>query len=244
MTDKAAEGGEYRIEVEENGPYVIRGAPPLHVETITTDADGGSRGLEQGASFPLRDRARLCRCGQSQDKPYCDGSHKTAGVDLQETASFAPIADAAERIPGDEMVLSDNESLCAYGRFCDVEQSVWREVSIPGKDHEELTKSMVRHCPGGRLELWDKANGDSLEEPLAPGLSLIEDPSLGGLSGPLRATGGIPVVSASGKTYEVRNRQALCRCGASAHKPFCDGSHASVGFKDGLTDSDGSGEES
>ena len=244
MTDKAAEGGEYRIEVEENGPYVIRGAPPLHVETITTDADGGSRGLEQGASFPLRDRARLCRCGQSQDKPYCDGSHKTAGVDLQETASFAPIADGAQRIPGDEMVLSDNESLCAYGRFCDVEQSVWREVSIPGKDHEELTKSMVRHCPGGRLELWDKATGDSLEEPLAPGLSLIEDPSLGGLSGPLRATGGIPVVSASGKTYEVRNRQALCRCGASAHKPFCDGSHASVGFKDGLTDSDGSGEES
>jgi CDGSH-type Zn-finger protein len=46
--------------------------------------------------------------------------------------------------------------------------------------------------------------------------------------------GGIPVVGADGVTYEVRNRQALCRCGASSNKPFCDGSHASIGFKDRL----------
>ena len=244
MADRVDGTSEFHIEIEEAGPYVVHGAPPLHIETITTDADGGSRGLEQGASFPIRDRARLCRCGQSKDKPYCDGSHKTADVDLQETASFALIADGAHRIAGDKMVLSDNESLCAYGRFCDVEQSVWREVAIPGKEHEELTRSMVRHCPGGRLELWDKATGDSLEEPLDPGLSLIEDPALGGLSGPLRVTGNIPVVSASGETYEVRNRQALCRCGASAKKPLSDGSHASINFTDGLVESDSSGQQS
>jgi CDGSH-type Zn-finger protein len=42
--------------------------------------------------------------------------------------------------------------------------------------------------------------------------------------------GGIEVTSADGDAYEVRNRVTLCRCGASANKPFCDASHASVGF--------------
>jgi CDGSH-type Zn-finger protein len=43
--------------------------------------------------------------------------------------------------------------------------------------------------------------------------------------------GGIPVETVDGFTYEVRNRQLLCRCGASANKPFCDGSHQRVKFK-------------
>ncbi|MFE2733740.1 CDGSH iron-sulfur domain-containing protein [Streptomyces sp. NPDC059349] len=44
--------------------------------------------------------------------------------------------------------------------------------------------------------------------------------------------GGIPVTAADGTPYEVRNRVTLCRCGASRNKPFCDGTHASIGFKD------------
>ncbi|MDP8996734.1 MAG: CDGSH iron-sulfur domain-containing protein, partial [Pseudomonadota bacterium] len=35
-----------------------------------------------------------------------------------------------------------------------------------------------------------------------------------------------------GTAYELRNRVALCRCGASNNKPFCDGAHASVRFND------------
>ena len=61
----------------------------------------------------------------------------------------------------------------------------------------------------------------------------IEDPALG-VSGPLLVRGGIRVQSASGESYEIRNRQTLCRCGASSNKPFCDGSHASMKFHDGL----------
>jgi CDGSH-type Zn-finger protein len=49
--------------------------------------------------------------------------------------------------------------------------------------------------------------------------------------GPLSVLGGIPVETVDGFTYEVRNRQLLCRCGASANKPFCDGSHQRVKFK-------------
>ena len=44
--------------------------------------------------------------------------------------------------------------------------------------------------------------------------------------------GSIPVTSADGETYEVRNRVTLCRCGQSETKPFCDG-HKHVGFRDG-----------
>ena len=54
------------------------------------------------------------------------------------------------------------------------------------------------------------------------------------VSGPLWVRGGVPVVSADGYEYEVRNRVTLCRCGSSENKPFCDGSHASIGFTDGL----------
>ncbi|MHB8633312.1 MAG: CDGSH iron-sulfur domain-containing protein [Thermoplasmatota archaeon] len=37
-----------------------------------------------------------------------------------------------------------------------------------------------------------------------------------------------------GRRYEVRNRIALCGCGASANKPLGNGSHATIGFDDGL----------
>ncbi|WP_422015638.1 CDGSH iron-sulfur domain-containing protein [Roseateles sp.] len=53
-----------------------------------------------------------------------------------------------------------------------------------------------------------------------------------GVSGPLWVRGGVEVVGADGGAYEVRNRVAPCRCGASANKPFCDGAHVASGFTD------------
>ena len=50
--------------------------------------------------------------------------------------------------------------------------------------------------------------------------------------GPLYLQGEIAVESAEGDRYEVRNRGTLCRCGASANKPFCDGAHGDAGFAD------------
>ena len=42
---------------------------------------------------------------------------------------------------------------------------------------------------------------------------------------------GVTVEAADGFVYETRNRMTLCRCGESANKPFCDGSHAKVKFR-------------
>lgn len=51
-------------------------------------------------------------------------------------------------------------------------------------------------------------------------------------NGPIRIEGDIIIVDAAGKEFGLGGRAAigLCRCGLSANKPFCDGSHASGGF--------------
>jgi CDGSH-type Zn-finger protein len=50
--------------------------------------------------------------------------------------------------------------------------------------------------------------------------------------GPLWVRGGVPVIGADGQPYETRNRVLLCRCGHSRNRPFCDGTHKTVGFTD------------
>ena len=64
-----------------------------------------------------------------------------------------------------------------------------------------------------------------------PSIGVVQDTAKG-VSGPLWVKGGIEVQGADGAAYETRNRVALCRCGTSGKKPFCDGSHVSSGLKD------------
>lgn len=54
-------------------------------------------------------------------------------------------------------------------------------------------------------------------------------------NGPLVIDGDdVSVVDWHGQAYEIARRPlALCRCGSSARKPFCDGTHARVGFNGG-----------
>ncbi|MGC0144625.1 CDGSH iron-sulfur domain-containing protein [Pseudactinotalea sp. Z1732] len=51
-------------------------------------------------------------------------------------------------------------------------------------------------------------------------------------NGPLLVRGGVTIVAADGTPIPMERRTvALCRCGASAIKPFCDGSHKAIGFR-------------
>jgi CDGSH-type Zn-finger protein len=52
-------------------------------------------------------------------------------------------------------------------------------------------------------------------------------------NGPLRIEGDVNLVDAEGRPFGLGGRAAfsLCRCGHSADKPFCDGSHNKVGFQ-------------
>jgi len=80
------------------------------------------------------------------------------------------------------------------------------------------------NCPSGRLVIWDKKE-KAIEPEFEPSIVLVEDPQED-MSGPIWVRAGIPVESADGSTYEIRNRVALCRCGKSSNKPFCDGGHS------------------
>jgi CDGSH-type Zn-finger protein len=60
----------------------------------------------------------------------------------------------------------------------------------------------------------------------------MSDPTVQVLpKGPYLVTGTINLVDASGNKIEAGEKIALCRCGASTNKPFCDGAHSKVGFE-------------
>ncbi|MBI1750092.1 MAG: CDGSH iron-sulfur domain-containing protein [Acidobacteria bacterium] len=53
-------------------------------------------------------------------------------------------------------------------------------------------------------------------------------------NGPLRVEGEFEILDPQGAAFGLAGRTviSLCRCGHSANKPFCDGSHKGVGFQD------------
>lgn len=226
---------EAKIVVIEHGPYIVTGHVPLSIEVITPNKEGGSWEWQRAKSFEVQDRYKLCRCGHSKTKPFCDSTHNAIGFDGTETASNAPFAQQAKTFDGPALVLKDAESFCASARFCDNFGSAWNLVEESDKKKQrELLIHEVARCPSGRLVLRDKKTGKPIEPDFTPSIGLVEDP-VKQRSGPLWVRGGIPVEGASGTRYEVRNRVTLCRCGNSDNKPFCDGSHLSSKFNDGLT---------
>ena len=50
-------------------------------------------------------------------------------------------------------------------------------------------------------------------------------------NGPYIVMGEVELIDADGTKFPVEKRMALCRCGASTEKPFCDGTHSKIGFK-------------
>lgn len=228
----APEKNKVRVTVSENGPYIVTGDIPLAKQTIAADAEGGSEAWQKGPDVARRETYALCRCGVSQTKPFCDASHLKSGFDGAETASRDAYLDQAKVLDGPILQLTDAESLCAFGRFCDPNGNVWSQVTRT--DDPEIRTMFIRQvneCPSGRLVAWDKASGRTVEQALPVSIGLIEDPEQQ-CSGPLWLQGGIPIVAADGFEYEVRNRVTLCRCGASKNKPFCDGTHATIKFRD------------
>ena len=89
------------------------------------------------------------------------------------------------------------------------------------------------NCPAGRLMIKKNGTDEIIEPKLDKEISALEDTAIPCSAG-LFVKGKIRIEGADGKVYEIRNRQVLCRCGKSANKPFCDGSHAAVKYQDGI----------
>jgi len=223
---KKSEQAKAKIEITKDGPYVVSGGLPLSEQWIVTNAEGDSLDYREGKKHPASPQYALCRCGQSGNKPFCDGSHQKVKFDGTETASREPYLKQSKTIAGPTLNLTDAESLCAFARFCDPKGRIWNLVKqSDDPEARRLTEFEAAYCPSGRLVVWDKKTGKAIEPKFEPSLGLIEDTEKK-VSGPIWVKGGIPVISADGKAYEVRNRVTLCRCGLSNNKPFCDGSHA------------------
>ncbi len=223
---KKNEQPKAKIQITKDGPYVVSGDLPLSEQWIVTNAGGESLEYREGKKYPAQPQYALCRCGQSAAKPFCDGTHHKVHFDGTESASHQPYLKQAETIAGPAMLLTDQENLCAFARFCDPKGRIWNLVKeTDSPEARRLVKHEAGHCPAGRLVAWDRETGKPVEPKFEPSLGLIEDTAKK-VSGPIWVRGGIPVVSAAGQTYEIRNRMTLCRCGRSDNKPFCDGAHA------------------
>jgi CDGSH-type Zn-finger protein len=220
------------VVVSKDGPYLVHGDVPLVRLTIGTDAEGGSAQWIAGATLPTEEEYALCRCGRSKNKPFCDGLHQKVGFNGTETASREPYQAQAKILDGPTMQLADAEGLCAGARFCDPHGQVWNQVEMT--DDPQVRATFIRQvgdCPSGRLVARDKRTGQALEPELPVSIGVVDDPAEQ-CAGPLWLRGGIPVVAADGTAYEVRNRVTLCRCGQSENKPFCDGTHVAINFRE------------
>jgi len=125
------------ITIRENGPLAIY---------AEIDLNGAAIGY----------RATLCRCGESKNKPYCDGSHAAA--------------------------------------------------HFTGTGEPEAKESQPLAQRAGIVKVTPYPNG------------------------PLGIAGPVEILSGTGHTIDRTERTALCRCGHSAKKPYCDGTHNKIGF--------------
>ena len=206
---------EQRIRVLNGGPYRVEGGVPI--------LDHEGTGIAAPPAYSL------CRCGGSQNKPFCDGTHKSNNFNGQEFASKDTTADRAERWAGDEVTIHDDRSRCAHAGVCtDNLSEVFKSGVEPwidrnGAQADEIIR-VVGACPSGALSYSVGDSPEPVESPEGTSITVARDAPYtvrgrAGGSGRWR-----------GRTT-LRERQTLCRCGGSHNKPFCDGSHWYMGFK-------------
>jgi CDGSH-type Zn-finger protein/truncated hemoglobin YjbI len=215
------------IQAETGGPYLV-----TNVERMV---DWLGRIL---LTLP---QIALCRCGRSQSKPFCDGTHAEIGFTTEKDP--ARVADHSERYPGEQVTILDNRGICQHSGYCsDRLATVFRVDQEPfvapsGGRMDEIIRA-VRDCPSGALsfaidgvEARDHVDYHGTRE---PAIEISKD-------GPYRVTGGIPLADGGGgdearNSGSSREHYALCRCGQSQNKPFCSGMHWYVDFKDPVPD--------
>ncbi len=94
----------------------------------------------------------------------------------------------------------------------------------PNRASASDVRDVVERCPSGALTYYDKAADP--EQP-AP-----ENTVAVAYNGPLFVSGDLDIEGAPNDMPGVRYRAALCRCGNSKNKPFCDNSHEQAAFRD------------
>ncbi len=202
------------IEQRENGPLVVKNL--------------GNLQLADGSAAEVKQVIALCRCGGSQNKPFCDGTHAKNGFD----SARADVADRdkARAYEGKDVTIYYNRLLCSHAGECakrapsvfDPKQRPWIQ---PDNGSEDEIREVMQACPSGALRY--ARTGDDPELLAGPEVSIgIEK------DGPYHVR-NIPVSVDYWAEGQSEAKYVLCRCGKSGNKPFCDGSHVDEGWSDG-----------
>ena len=215
------------IQSELHGPYLVTNA-----ETLRNWL---------GELLPTRPQMALCRCGESANKPFCDGTHARIGFTGQKDPKRVP--DRRDTYVGTAITVLDNRGICAHSGFCtDRLNSVFHvddeTFATPNGARMDEIIRVVRACPSGALSyaLGGIEIRDGVDQARPPAIEVSKD-------GPYRVTGGIALKDGQGND-EAHNTGAslehysLCRCGHSQNKPFCSGMHWYVNFHDPQVDVD------
>ncbi|MBV9056668.1 MAG: CDGSH iron-sulfur domain-containing protein [Candidatus Eremiobacteraeota bacterium] len=201
------------IRPEENGPYIVR-----NLRKLTNS---------KGESLPVRPIVALCRCGGSNIKPYCDGTHARIGFSGAKSEDRTP--DRVDRYEGAAITVLDNRGTCChYGNCTDHLPEVFHNKGEPfvtpdGADADKII-DIVRACPSGALGYVRDGTRYAGETRDAE-IFVSHNASY-------YVRGGIDLEGAPMNAGALSEHYALCRCGQSKNKPFCDGSHWYANFTD------------
>ena len=213
------------IRIEENGPYEVKGPLPI-ARTRTVKTEFGEP-VDYAPFEPLEadETYRLCRCGKSGNKPFCDDSHleeprwtsRRSAITVLVTTGLTSSKGRTER---SSATISRSARRRATAKTASPACGRCWGSGRPrthGPDGPALSIGTARVGRLGR-RARSRARVRARDR-------CLQERAVVRARG--RQGGG-----ADGEPYEVRNRQALCRCGYSQNKPFCDGSHKLVGFRD------------
>jgi uncharacterized Fe-S cluster protein YjdI len=122
--------------------------------------------------------------------------------------------------------------VCIHSKICwhelrEVFDPARRPWILPEAADTERIKEQIDKCPSGALS-YIVNTSEAIEPPAAAAATHIIEclPN-----GPLLVKGDI-IVKKSDGTEEIKTGTvALCRCGSSSNKPYCDGGHRNAGFK-------------
>jgi CDGSH-type Zn-finger protein len=223
-----------KIVVRKNGPYIVQGDVPLVCKAQVVSEYGEPLTWKKEEAIETSEIYTLCRCGQSSNKPFCDGTHARIDFDGRESADTSA---AAERqviyAGGTKIVVKRDYSLCMGSGFCANRITNIQEM-VPHTDDTQVraqVMAMIERCPSGSFTYSIEEGEADIEPDLPRQVAVItEITSDGPIAGPLWVTGNIPIERADGQPLEARNRVTLCRCGLSEGKPLCDGTHRTMGI--------------
>lgn len=189
------------VTVFENGPMKIVG------EAMTLRYCGKALTVEDGSPV------FVCRCGESSNPPFCDGSHSKTGFNGAGTEATLKDVHVWE---GKTLRTFFNPNACMHVFYCKPLKELRKKELAGDTDAAAEIAKVVRSCPSGALSY----EGKDVAAPQAADLAEVEIME----GGEVRIQCDFEI-NTELQERQVSDRATLCRCGLSKNKPWCDGQH-------------------